>query len=92
MPRRTASDKVLRNKVFNITKNQKYDGYQRTLASLVYKFFDIKSYGSCVKTEIIRNQFSSVLTHVARVAHVAKVSNRTRTLAEELHKPIIRKV
>ena len=40
--RRTASDKILRNKVFNIAKNPKYDRYQRGLASMVYKFFDKK--------------------------------------------------
>ena len=40
LSRRTASDKVLRNKAFNIAKNPKYDGYQRGLASMVYKFFD----------------------------------------------------
>ena len=38
--RRTAADKVLRNKAFNIAKDPKYDGYQRGLASMVYKFFD----------------------------------------------------
>ena len=41
--RRTASDKVLRYKALNIAKNLKYDGYQRGLASMVYKFFDKKS-------------------------------------------------
>ena len=40
--RRTASDKVLRDKAFNIAKNSKYNGYQRGLASMVYKFFDKK--------------------------------------------------
>ena len=40
---RTVSDKVLRDKAFNIAKNPKYDGYQRRLASMVYKFFDKKS-------------------------------------------------
>ena len=29
--RRTASDKILHNKAFNIAKDQKYDGYQRDL-------------------------------------------------------------
>ena len=29
LARRTASDKVLRDKAFNIAKNPKYDGYQR---------------------------------------------------------------
>ena len=40
--RRTASYKGLRDKVFNIAKNPKYDEYQRDLASLVYNFFDKK--------------------------------------------------
>ena len=43
LARKTASDKVLRGKVFNIAKNPKYDGYQRVLTSMVYKFFDKKS-------------------------------------------------
>ena len=34
LKRRTAADKVLRDKAFNIAKNAKYDGYQRGLASL----------------------------------------------------------
>ena len=42
LTRRTASDKILRDKAFNITKNPKYDVYQRGLASMVYKFFDKK--------------------------------------------------
>ena len=43
LTKRTAADKVLRDKAFNIAKNPKYDGYQRGLASMVYKFFDKKS-------------------------------------------------
>ena len=43
LERRTASDKVLRDKAFNIAKNPKYDGYQRGLASMVYKVFDKNS-------------------------------------------------
>ena len=34
----TLSDKVLRDKEFNIAKNLKYDGYKPGLASMVYKF------------------------------------------------------
>ena len=45
LTRRTASDKILRDKAFNITKIRKYDGYQRCLASVVYKFFDKKTVG-----------------------------------------------
>ena len=50
LARRTASDKVLRDKAFNITKNPKYDGYHRGLASMVYIFFDKKSVGNGVNT------------------------------------------
>ena len=49
LARRTASDKVLRDKAFNIAKNPKYDGYQRGLASMFYKFFDKKSRSSDIK-------------------------------------------
>ena len=64
---RTKADKVLRDKAYNIASNPKYDGYQRGLASMVYKFFDKKSMGS----------------------GTAKPSSSI--LADELHKPIIRK-
>ena len=67
--RTTAADKVLRAKPFNIAKNPKYYGYQRSLASMVYKFFDKKTVGGPVKNKNIQNN----------------------ELAEELHKPIIRK-
>ena len=40
LARRTTFEKVLRDKAFNIAKNRKYYGYQRVLASTVYKFFD----------------------------------------------------
>ena len=43
LARRTVSDKVLRDKAFNIGKNLKYNEYQRGLAPVIYKFFDKKS-------------------------------------------------
>ena len=43
---RTKSDKVLRDKAYNIASNPEYDGYQRGLASIVYKYFDKKPMGS----------------------------------------------
>ena len=61
MERRTQSDIVLKNKAFKIANDPKYNGYERGLASMVYKFFDKKSKGSGSQ------------------------------LANELHKPIIRK-
>ena len=45
LAKKTAADKVLRNKAFKIASDQKYGGYQRGLASMVYKFFDKKSQG-----------------------------------------------
>ena len=42
LTKRTAADKVLRDKAFNIAKGPKYDEYQRGLASMVYTFFDKK--------------------------------------------------
>ena len=67
--RRAASDKILRDKAFNIAKNSKYDGYQHGLASMVYRFFYKKASGGTIKNENISN----------------------KELAEELHKPIIKK-
>ena len=46
-----ASDKVLRDKAFNIAKIPNYDEYQRGLASMVYKFFDKKFSGGGVNNE-----------------------------------------
>ena len=43
---RTKSDKVLRDKADDVASNPEYDGYQRGLARMVYKFFDKKSMGS----------------------------------------------
>ena len=56
LTRRTASDKILRDKAFNIAKNLKYDGYQKGLASMVHKFFDKKTSGSGIKNENILNK------------------------------------
>ena len=71
--KRTVADKILKNKAFDMANDPKYDGYQRGLASMVYKFFDKKSVGSGAKP---------VNT---------KITPQNQQLAEELHKPIIRK-
>ena len=47
---RTEADKVLRDKAYGIASNPEYDGYQRGLASMVYKSFDKKSIGSGIVT------------------------------------------
>ena len=49
--KRTQSDKVLKDKTFEIASNPKYNGYQRGLLSMVYKFFDKKSKGRGIINE-----------------------------------------
>ena len=68
LTKRTVADKILKNRAFDIANDLKYDGYQRGLASMVYKFFDSKVSGSG-----------------------AKLIPQNKQLANELHKPIIRK-
>ena len=46
----------MRDKAFNIDKNPKYGKYQRGLASIVYKFFDIKIAGGAFTNEIMQNK------------------------------------
>ena len=67
---RTASDKILHDIAFDIAKNPKYDGYQRGLSSMVYRFFDNKTSSGAIKNKIMSK----------------------KELAEELHKPIIKKI
>ena len=45
LARRIATNKFLRHKAFNIAKSPKYDGYQKAIASMVYKMFDKNSAG-----------------------------------------------
>ena len=51
MVKRTQSDKVLKDKAVTFPSNSKYGGYQRGLASMVYKFFNKKSKGSGIINE-----------------------------------------
>ena len=72
LEKRTQSDIVLKNKAFKIASNPKYNGHERGLASMIFKFFDKKSKGSGLK----ENQGNLLANS---------------QLADELHKPIIRK-
>ena len=65
LPRRTPSDKVLRDKACNIASNPEYGEQQHVFVSMVYNFFDKKSGEGAIKSN--------------------------QQLADELHKPIIRK-
>ena len=65
LAKRTISDNILKDRAYKIVRNRNYDGYQRELASMVYKVFDKKA-GSGVSVN--------------------------EQLAEELHKPVIKKL
>ena len=57
--KRTASDKVLKDKAFNIAKNPKYGGYQRGIASMVYNFFGKKAAGISVNIDKNKSAFNN---------------------------------
>ena len=61
LTKRTVADKILKNRVFDIAKDPKYDGYQRGLASMVYKFFDSKVSGSGTKLRLENEQLANEL-------------------------------
>ena len=73
---RTKTDKVLRDKAYSISSNPEYDGYQSSLASMIYKFFDKKSMGSGIAKP---------------AAKPSSLERSSLKLADELHKPVIRK-
>ena len=78
LTKRTVADKILRYKAFNIAKDLKYDGYQRGLASMAYKFFDKKS--------------TSLADKSTKGSDINIESTpQSQQLAKELHKPIIKK-
>ena len=64
---RTKADNTLKDKAYNIASNPEYDGYQRGLASMVYKCFEKRSMVS------------------------GFVKDSSLILADELHKPVIKK-
>ena len=51
LAKRAQSDNILKDKVFKIASDPKYDGYQRGLALMVYKLFEKKSSGSSIAGE-----------------------------------------
>ena len=73
---RTEADKVLRDKAYDIASNPKYDGYQRGLASMVYKFFDKKSMGSGFKKLKNTARSSSILADERHKPIIRKFNKR----------------
>ena len=73
--KKTQSDKVLRDKAFKTASDPKYDGYQRGLASMVYRFLDKKPSGNGVDTSLANKS----------------ATEPNYQLANELHRQIIKK-
>ena len=90
LAKRTASDKVLRDKALNIAKYPKYDGFQRGLASIVYKFFNKKS--ASLPDKSVSGSGVNTYANDKIKQNQHPLSLATYQLAEELHKPIIRKL
>ena len=73
---RTKSDKVSGDNAYDIASNPEYDGYQRRLASMVYKFFDKNSMRSGMARD---------------TAKPSSLERSSSILADELHKLVIKK-
>ena len=69
---RLINDKI-KNSAYDIASNPEYDGYQRGLTSMVYKFFNLKL---APRNKTISGKGTKEVNKI---------------LAEELHKPVIRK-
>ena len=68
LTRRTTSDKKLRDKAFNIAKNQEYDGY--------HKRFDKKTSGEAIKNEVISNKvLEEQLFQISTIISRTRISN-----------------
>ena len=88
LTKRTQSDKVLRDKAFKIANNPKYDGYQRGLSPMVYKFFDKKSCGSGAAVEPNYQLTSELHRQIINVFRETRtIVNAFREIISEERKP-----
>ena len=85
--KRIQSDKVFQDKAFKISGDIKYDGCQRRLASMVYKFFD-KSFFLWIKETII----ITIKNNNKKSSESGVDAEQNYQLANELHRQIIRKL
>ena len=70
--KRTDADMVLYDKTFNIAKDPKYDGYERVLASMIYKSFDKRNSAGSIKNESISNKESVKELHKPTIRYFNK--------------------
>ena len=75
---RTEADKVLRDKAYDIASNPEYHGYQRGLASMVYKFFDYKSTAEPSSLERMGSGIASSSILADELKHVIKKFNKRK--------------
>ena len=78
---RTKADKLLRDKAYDIASKPEYDGYQRGLAGMVYKFFDKKATAEPSAKHVIGSG----------TTNSSSLERSSLILADELHKPVIKK-
>ena len=72
LAQRTAADNILRDKAFDIAKDPKHDGYQRGLASVVYKCFDKRTAGSGIKSIPQNEQLPEELHNISIIRKLKK--------------------
>ena len=84
---RLISDQKLKNSAYDIASNRKYDGYQRGLASMVYKFFGSKVAPLDKKTMSGKGNAKQK----AKPSSLERIKEVNKILAEELHKPVLKK-
>ena len=80
LAKRTQSDKVLGDKAFKIASDPKYYGYQRGLASMVYKCFDKKSKGSGIANEPNYQLANKLYKRIIRKFKKRKFINHLQTI------------
>ena len=76
----TFADKALCDKAFNVSKDPKYDGYERGLAAMVPKFFDKKAFGRGINNENISNKELAKELHKPTIRKFNKI---------KVHSPLI---
>ena len=73
LAKRTILNKILKNRAYEIARNRGYDGYQRALSSMVYKFFDKKTgSGISVNEQLAEELHKPVIKKYKRIKVYAR--------------------
>ena len=79
------------DKAFIIAKNPKYDGHRCVLASMVYKFFNKKTSAMHARSETLATRARRATRNKFAGSAIKNENTSDQQLAEEFHKPIIKK-